>query len=55
MIHKVQVETQIDKDTTVAHHFEQVVDTPEEAKEFGEKCNYLMMAFLEGWVAGDNG
>ncbi len=51
MIHKVELTTELGNGMTIAHHFETVVDTGEEAREFGvdagKMANYFALGFGE--------
>jgi hypothetical protein len=40
---------------TVSHHFEQVVDTHEEALEFGRQARILAYSFNEGFAEDERG
>ncbi len=33
----------------LTHHFESVIDTPDEAEQYGMDCAYIMQAYNEGY------
>lgn len=54
MIHKVTVETAIGMGMTIHQSFESVVDSEEEAEQFGEEANHIFTGFMNGWGVGAN-
>lgn len=49
MICHVSITNRLDFNVTVSHSFEQIIDTTEESREFGEQCAKLMNAYLAGF------
>lgn len=53
MLHKTVVIVQVQAGVAVESHFEQVVDSEEEAREFGHSVALRMNAFMEGFGEAD--
>lgn len=53
MIHRVTLTTDIGQGLTVAHSFEHITETEEEAKESGTKDALLTQAWMEGFSEAD--
>ncbi len=51
MILSVQFTTVLDKDTTISHRTEVVVDSEQEAHERGAEFNRLMVSFNHGIIS----
>jgi hypothetical protein len=55
MIQKVSIEVQAQPGVQVKQEFEQVIDTADEAREYGEKAAELAHAFVAGFAEYDEG
>jgi hypothetical protein len=53
LIHRVELTTELDIGVTISHHFEQIVDSTEEAAAFGKTCAVLMNAYNHGFGEAD--
>lgn len=51
---KVQINMRFNSDLNVSYGFEQIVDTEEEAKDFGELCCNMVDAYSEGYAGDEN-
>jgi hypothetical protein len=49
MIHEVTLFLEVREGVSVSHHFEQVVDSAEEATEFGMACAFYAQAWNNGF------
>lgn len=52
MIHRVEIQNQIDAVTHVTHCFEEFVNSEEESRDFGKKACQISFAFDAGFGEG---
>lgn len=54
MIYKVEIENDVGSGIHVAHKFEGIIDTEDEAEEFGANAAKLAFAFDQGFANYEN-